>query len=110
MVAVGSPREAGVVVSHVLADEEARAVGEDDVVLGEAFLRDGRGGDDENGAGAEAEEYDWAIAGGDLGQASEEGFLQEVKMPDYGERKERRGRVVSDLVEEPVRKKVEAQK
>lgn len=42
MITVRSPREGGEVVSQVFRDEQARAVGENDVVLGEAFFSGGR--------------------------------------------------------------------
>lgn len=42
MVAVGSPSEGTEVVAEVFSDEQARAVGEYDVVFGEAFLGDRR--------------------------------------------------------------------
>ncbi|GER36271.1 v-type ATP synthase beta chain [Striga asiatica] len=66
VVAVGGPDERGVVVAEVFAGEQAGTVGEDDIVSGEAVLGGGGGRDDENGAGAEVEEGDGAIAVGDL--------------------------------------------
>lgn len=48
VVAVGGPGEGGVVVAQVFSGEEARAVGEDDVVFGETFFSGGGRGDQED--------------------------------------------------------------
>lgn len=50
MVAVGGGAKGGVVVEDVFAGEEAGAVGEGDVVFGEAVLEKGVGGDDDDEA------------------------------------------------------------
>lgn len=67
MLAVGGPHEGGVVVPEVLPGEQLGAVGEDDVVSGEAFFGGGRGGDEEDRAGAEAEGEDRAVGFGEGG-------------------------------------------
>lgn len=42
---IGGPKEGGVVAAEVFSDGEAGAGGKSDVVLGEAFLCGGWGGD-----------------------------------------------------------------
>lgn len=73
--AVGRPEDGGVVAAEVLSGGEAGAGGESDVVFGEAFLRGGWGGDEEDGAGAEAEEENRAMLGGEFCEGSVEGLL-----------------------------------
>ena len=65
--AVGGPRVGGVVVGEVVAGEGGGAVGEDDVVGGEAVIDGGGRGDDEEGFAAEAEREDGAEVGGEGG-------------------------------------------
>lgn len=67
MGAVGGEGESGEVGGEGLDGGEVRAVGEGDVVGGEAGLCEGGGGDDEDGAGAEAEEDDGAMEMGKVG-------------------------------------------
>lgn len=67
MLAVGSPHEGGVVVPEVLSGEQLGAVGEEDVVCGEAFLGGGRGGDEDDRPGAEPEGEDRAVGFGEGG-------------------------------------------
>lgn len=55
-----------------------RAVGEDDVVLGEALFGGGRRGDQEDTAGSEAEEENRAILGGDFGKGSVHWCFQKI--------------------------------
>jgi len=50
VVTVGGGAEGGVVVEDVFAGEEAGAVGEGEVVFGEAVLEKGVGGDDDDEA------------------------------------------------------------
>ncbi|KAJ4846883.1 hypothetical protein Tsubulata_011892 [Turnera subulata] len=66
MVAVVGGCHGGEVVVEVLAVEEGRAVGEDDIVLGEAFLRGGWGGNDHHEAGTKAKRHDWAVCLGEF--------------------------------------------
>ena len=47
-VAVGSEGDGGVVIVEDFPGKQARAVGEDDVVFGEAFFGGGRGGEEED--------------------------------------------------------------
>ena len=61
MVAVGGGAHGGAVVVDVLAQYERRAVGEDDVVFGEAFLDCRRRGDDDEAARAELEGENGAV-------------------------------------------------
>lgn len=61
MVAVGGGGHGSVVVGDVLAHDEGRAVGEDDVVCCEAFFNRGWRGDDDNVAGAEPEGKNGAV-------------------------------------------------
>ena len=56
MLAVRCRGHGGVVEPHVLAGRQARAVGQDDVVLGEAFFDGGRRGNDDHELGSESEE------------------------------------------------------
>lgn len=51
----------------MLAGEKAGAVGENDVVLGEAFVGGGRGRDEEDWTRSEPEKEDRAIPIGNLG-------------------------------------------
>lgn len=67
MVAVRRPGQGSVVGAHIFSGDQAGAVGEDDIVLGEALLGRGGGGDDEDTAGAELEEHHRAVEVGDLG-------------------------------------------
>lgn len=63
VVPIGGPGEAGVVITKISAVEEIGAVGEDDVVvLAQALFSERRRGDEENGAGAEAEEEGRAVS------------------------------------------------
>lgn len=64
MVAVGSPGEAGIVVGHDSPHHEVRAVGEDDVVFGEAFIGGGGRRDDYGGTRTELEEENRAVSAG----------------------------------------------
>ena len=61
VVAVGGNGDGGVVVPYILAGEEVRAVGQDDVVLGEAFLHRERRRNDDDKTGAEPEGENRAI-------------------------------------------------
>ena len=72
----------GVVVCEVFSGGEVDAVGEGDVVLGEAFLSEGKGGDDEDGAGAEAEEEDavGAVTGREAAECLVERLLEVVEV------------------------------
>lgn len=85
-VAVRGPHVGGVVVGQGVGRHAGRAVGEGDVVPGEAFFDGGRGGEDEGGAGAEPEEENRAV----LGRQAAEGLVgrcfYEVEVADYGER------------------------
>lgn len=99
VVPVRRPNQARVVVADVLAEEEAGAVGEDDVVLGEAFLGGGGGGYDQDAAGAELEEEDGAVAVRDGGEGAVEGLPEEVEVAEDGEGREGTGREVADLVD-----------
>lgn len=81
--------------------EEIGAVGEDDViVLAEAFFSERWRGDEENGAGAEAEEEGRAVPPGDLGEAPVEWPLEEVDVADQREGRERAWGQVSEFVED----------
>lgn len=100
VVTIGGPGEAGVVVGHDSPRHQARAVGEDDVVFGEAFLG-GRGGrDDDGGTGAESEEENGAVAVGNSGESLVERSLEEVEVADDGEGEERGWREVLNPVEQ----------
>ncbi|KAL0352102.1 UNVERIFIED_CONTAM: hypothetical protein Scaly_1598900 [Sesamum calycinum] len=63
----------------MLPGEQVRAVGEYDIIFGQALLGGGGGGDDEDAAGAELEEDYGTVAAGDLGQGTIEGFLEEQR-------------------------------
>lgn len=67
MIAVRTPDQGSVVAAQMFSGEQAGAVGEDDIILGEALLGGGGGGDDEDAAGAKLEEHHRAVAIGDLG-------------------------------------------
>lgn len=82
--AVGGGPHAGVVVGGEAGGGELGAAGEGEVVGGEAFFGEGGGGDDENGAVAEAEAEDRAVSGRESGQGLVEGFFEEVEVAEYG--------------------------
>lgn len=67
--------DGGVVVGDELLGGKFRAIGEGDVVGGEALFGESGGGDDEDGARAEAEEEDRAVLGRESGQELVERFL-----------------------------------
>lgn len=75
MVAVGRPHDGGVIVAEVLPGEEAGAVGEDGIVLGEALLGGVERGDYEDRPGSEAQRDDRAVVGGESGEGAVERFL-----------------------------------
>lgn len=107
MISIGRPGKAGVVVAEVLAGKEAGAVREDDVILVEALLGRGGGGDDKDATGAELEEEDGAVAAGDGGEGAVEGLLEEVEVAEDGEGREGAGREVADLMDKVPRYRVE---
>ena len=86
MVAVGSHGDSGAVVADELADEQARPVGQDDVVFGEAFLccRCRRNDNDE--ARTEPEREDFAVFLRKGVERVVERLFQLVEVSDYGER------------------------
>lgn len=67
MVAIRSPDDDGEVVAEIFAGEEARAVGENDVILGEALEGGGRGRDEEDWTRSEAEKENGAVFVGNFG-------------------------------------------
>lgn len=77
--------DSDVVVGDVLGGVELGSEGEVDVILLEALLGEGEGGDNEDGAGPEAEEVDRPVAFGEAGQAFVEGFTEKVEVADDGE-------------------------
>lgn len=85
MLAVRCGPDGGVVVAEVLGGEHERTVGEDDVVVGEAFFDSGGGGDDEDWAGAEEEVKDVAMLLGELGEVLVDGCLEKVEVAKDGE-------------------------
>lgn len=87
MVAVGSRSEAGVVVADVLAQEEPGAVGEDDVVPGEAFLSERPRRDDDEVTGTDAKGDDGAVGLGEDEEGTVDGLLEVVEVADDGERR-----------------------
>lgn len=89
--AVRGHGRAGVVVLEVFPGEEGGAVGEDSIAGGEALLGGGEGGDEEDGAGAEAEDEDWAVGAGDGGESAVEEALLGEEMEVADERKRWRG-------------------
>lgn len=84
----------------MLSDEEVGAVGEDEVVFGEAFVGRGGGGDEEDAAGAEVEEDDGAVAGGEGGKGAVEGLFEEVEVAEEREAEKGGGWEVLEFVEE----------
>lgn len=81
--AVRSGDEGGEVVGKALGAGKKGAVGEGEVVLGEALVGGGGGGDEEGRAGAEAEEERGVVAeGGEAGEGAVEGEGEEVEMAD----------------------------
>lgn len=103
VVPIRGPHEIRVVVPEALGYEETGAVGEHDVVLGQAFFGCGRGRHHENRPGAEPEKHNRTVPVRDVGESPVDGFVQEVEMADEWERGERGRRQVSDLVEEVLR-------
>lgn len=87
MVAVGGGGDAGVVVAEVLAAAELGAVGQDDVVSREAFLHEGRGGHDHDGAGAKPEGEDRAESLGEAVEGAVERRFEEVEVAYDGKRR-----------------------
>lgn len=87
MVAVGGGDHGGVVVAEVLAEEEGRAVSEDDVVLGEAFLDAGGRRHDDDAAGAEPEGQNGAVFLGQTVKMSVDWDFQEMEVADDGKRR-----------------------
>ncbi|KAK3423287.1 hypothetical protein EUGRSUZ_F00174 [Eucalyptus grandis] len=83
--AVGGAADGGVAVSHDLARERAGAVGEGDVVPGEALLSRGRGGYDDRGPRAQGEGEDRAIAVGEGLKGAVDRLFYEVEVADDGE-------------------------
>ena len=69
----------------MLASEHDRAVGKNDVIVGEAFFGYGGGGDEEDWAGAETEVKDVAMLLGELGEGLVDGGFEKVKVAEYGE-------------------------
>ena len=63
VVSVVSPGHAGVVVADVLSGQELGAVGENDVVLGQAFFGGRRGRNKDGVARAQLKENNGAVAG-----------------------------------------------
>lgn len=86
--------EAGVIVGGEGHGRELRAVGEGDVIGGEAFVGEGGRGDDEGRAHAEAKEEDRAMSGRETGQGLVEGFFEEVEVAKDGKGIRRAGREV----------------
>ena len=60
-IAVRCRGHGGVVEPYMLAGRQARAVGQDDVVLGEAFFDGGRRGNDNHELGSESEGENWTV-------------------------------------------------
>lgn len=56
VITIRRPNEGGVVVPKVFSSKQARAIGEYDVIFGEAFLCSGRGGYKDDRARAEPNE------------------------------------------------------
>lgn len=81
VVAVGGADEGSVVVADVLPDDEARPVGQDDVVLGEALLRHIGRRHHHHEAATEAEGEDWPELLGEVLEGSMEGEPEEGKVP-----------------------------
>ena len=75
------------VVVEDLSGEGVRPVGEDDVVLGEAFFGGGGGGDQEELARAAAEEEDLAVLGGEGLKGPVDRFFEKMEVADDGERR-----------------------
>ena len=73
------------VITQIFGGKNAGTVGEDDVILGEALLGGGRGGDDEDWAGAEEEVKDVAMLLGELGEVLVDGCLEKVEVAKDGE-------------------------
>ena len=65
-----------VVVGRVFPGGKTGTVGEGDVVLREALFGGRRGGDEDDRAGAEAEEEDGTVAVGEAGEVLGEGLLK----------------------------------
>lgn len=80
VVAVRGGGDGGVVVGEVLAAEEYRAVGQNDVVFREAFLDGGRGGHDHDEAGPEPEGEDGAEGLGEAAEGAVERWFEEVEV------------------------------
>lgn len=74
--AVGGGSHARVVVGGEACGGKSGAVGEGEIVGGEAFFGGSGGGDDEDSADAEAKEKDRAMLSGEAGQGLVEGFLE----------------------------------
>ena len=86
MVAVGSHGHNGAVVGYVLAEEETRPVGQDDVVFGEAFLRCLCRRNDNDEARTEPEREDFAVfLRKGVERVVEERLFHLVEVSDYGE-------------------------
>jgi len=85
VLAVRGESNYGAVVAQVLASEHDRAVGEDDVIVGEAFFGGGGGGDDEDWAGTKAEVKDVDMLLGELGEGLVHWGLKKVKVAKDGE-------------------------
>ena len=60
-----------------------RSVGENDIVFRETFFGCGRGSHEEDITRAEFEEKYGTVFGGDFGERSMKGFLEEVEMAYY---------------------------
>jgi len=86
VVAVGSDGDSGAVVGDVLADEQARPVGQDDVVFGEAFLRCLCRRNDNHQAGTEPEREDFAVFLRKGVECVVERLFELVEVSDYRER------------------------